>query len=344
MAQTKSSHQRGAMFRPIDTRCLPAAPPRTIAACAKDRARTVRSSATVVAMTASIARRTLLRVARPATASLLVLAAGTACGSDPAPPQARASSTTATQAPTTTTVVVTRRTDPATLDAFDRIVFASARDLEVTDVFTLIIFDYVARRYDLTSLTGARALALSATNGASPDQEPELRMIRPFARPTAASLREVNGNESSMLVRNALACDSPGSASDFETRLRSAIGNGGYALTHAAVALGIEAELGCPPTGGATLRAMIIDAIARTVANDTKVDDLSVERMAMLVYLEAEQHIPVARLDALVAAISDDGTIAGPDVATQRHTAGLAIWVLGRFTSGETNARIVLQD
>lgn len=343
MARTNSSDRWAAMFLRIDMLRLLPPTPRTIAACAKDRAHTKRSSATVVAMSAPIARQTLLRVARPATASLLVLAAGTACGSDAASPQQRASSTTAQRGPTTTTLVVTRRTDAATRDALDRVVAASARSLETTDVFTLIIFDYVARRYELASLKGARELALAATNGASPDQEPELRMIRPAARPTAASLREANGNASSMLVRNALACDSPGSAPDFETRLRTAIDSGGYALTHAAVALGIEAELRCPATGGTNLRAMIIDAIALAVADDTTVDDLSVERMAMLVYMDAAHHIPVARLDALVAAIRDDGTIAGPDIATQRHTAGLAIWVLGRFTRDETNARIVTQ-
>ena len=241
----------------------------------------------------------------------------------------------------TTTLALPQRTDAATADALHRLVESSAHSLTNTDVFTLVIFDYVARRYALDALRPARKLAEAATAGAIPDNEPELRLTQASARPTVHSLREANGNASSMLVRNALACDSPGSAPDFAQRLTSAQNDGGYALTHAAVALGIEAELRCPPTGGPQLRAAVIAAIANAVRRDTEIDDIAVERMAMLVYLGAAHRIPRGRIDALVAAVRDDGTVVGSDVATQRHTAGLAIWVLGRFTQPLQEASIV---
>jgi hypothetical protein len=143
-------------------------------------------------------------------------------------------------------------------------------------------------------------------------------------------------------VRGALACDEPGRPPGFDGTLRAAAGAGGYPLTHAALALGIEQELGCDPTGGDALRAEIVDALRRAVAADTTVDDAAVERVAILTYLGEGDAVPRSRLDAVAGAARRHGGLPGPDVATRQHTTALAIWSLAaRVLPARTGATIV---
>jgi hypothetical protein len=213
-----------------------------------------------------------------------------------------------------------------------------------TDAFTLVVFDYLWRRFGIDELSSARSRAQRLTADARPADEPELRMIRPGARPSPASLREP-ASAAARLVRDALACDEPESPPELGTLLRAAVAHGGYELTHAAVVLQIEHDLGCPPTGGSELRGQITSALVAEVGHDRTVVDVSVERLAMLALLGAGARIPAARLHALLDAQQSDGGWPGSDLPTRAHTTALAIWVLADRTGlrGHQDAGLVLR-
>ncbi len=234
----------------------------------------------------------------------------------------------------------TETADPATsatdLDtALERSVAWSSARLDAADPYTLVVFDFVHRRYAIAEFADARALARSGVADADPAAEPELRLVRPDVRVNAAQLVEPDAHAPSVLVRGALACDEPGTPAGFEARLDAAIAAGGYDLTHAAVAIGIEVDLGCAPTGGDELRARIVDALATQASADTRVDDVAIERLAMLEYLGARERIPAERVTALIAAQRADGSFPADDTAAALHATVLATWVIaGQVEAG----------
>ena len=254
---------------------------------------------------------------------------------------ARDEVTTTAQGTPSTTRLNPRDTRAADA-ALDRVIRFSARSLRDTDPFTLVLLDYLSRRFSIADLSSAHGLAQQAMANADPKLEPELRLFQPTARPTAESLRDSSADLNSLLVRNALACDAPGVAPNFEATLIEAIRRGGYYLTHAAIAIGIQSELGCVATGGDAVRIEIIGALEQVVRRQSQVDDLAVERVAMLCYLGASARVPPARITSIVAAIASTGEPPGPDAATRRHTAALTIWALSIVLARpETAATIV---
>lgn len=260
-----------------------------------------------------VPRRVSGRVLTAAGALLLAATAG-ACGTDPDTDPGTGTGTDSAE--------------PHLDTALARSVAWSSAHLDAADPYTLVVFDFVHRRYAIAEFAGARELAQLGVAAADPAAEPELRLIRTDVRVLAAQLAEPDAHPSSLLVRGALACDEPGTPDDFEAWLEAAIVAGGYDLTHAAVAIGIEADLGCAPTGGAALRARIVDALATQAAADTRVDDVAIERLAMLEYLGARERIAAARIAALLAAQRDDGSFPAADTAAALHATALATWVL----------------
>jgi hypothetical protein len=219
----------------------------------------------------------------------------------------------------------------------------SAANLDTTDAFTLAFADYVGRRYGIAEFAGARALARQKAAGEQAESQPDLRLVVPEARVAPAALTE-QARPAFMLLRGGLACGDPGTPPDFEARLRAAIVAGDYDLTHAAFALGVERELGCPPTGGDALRQEIGDALEPSIARTTRIDDLAVERMAALAYLGGR--VPHAAVRAIVAAQRPDGSFAAPDDGTKRHLGVFAAWALASAAANragaDPSARLIL--
>jgi hypothetical protein len=219
--------------------------------------------------------------------------------------------------------------DAAALQAaLDRAVAWLAAELPDTDAFTLAFIDYVGRRHGIAEFANARSLAQQAAARERPDSQPDLRLVFPDARVSPASLDEPDTPPGFMLVRGGLACDEPGSPADFDEQIQAAIAAGGYDLTHAGIALGVERDLACTPTGGATLLAEVIDALDAEARSTTTIDDLAVERLAVLIYLGASDRVTDEQLAAIVEAQQPDGSIAAPDDGTARHLMAFVVWVL----------------
>ena len=210
--------------------------------------------------------------------------------------------------------------------ALDRAIAWAGSELVNTDPFTLVVYDYLHRRFEIDEFGSARSLAVDALD--SLGETSERRLIDASARVDPAVFADLDTYIPGLLVAAALACDDPGSPAEFERWLRTAVDAGGYDLTHAVVAIGIEAELGCPPTGGEALRGEFVDALSQAVALDVAIDDVSVERMAMLVYLDEFDRIPEGRLADLIEAQQVDGSYTTPEPNFENHTTALAIWVL----------------
>ncbi len=272
------------------------------------------------------------RIATLLTAGTLGLSLAASCGSSE---PRTVGSTTTRPAP---------KASPADVErALARAIGWSAANLETTDAFTLAFVDYVGRRYGITEFAPARELARQKAATEQAESQPDLRLVNPSARVAPAALTEP-ARPAFMLLRGGLACGDPGTPPDFEARLRAAIVASDYDLTHAALALGVEHELGCPPTGGPALRQQIVDALGRAIDPAAPVDDLAVERMAAFAYLGGQ--LPDAAVSAIVAAQRPDGSFAAPDDGTQRHLGAFAVWALASITPGlaaaDPNARLIL--
>jgi hypothetical protein len=273
------------------------------------------------------------RIVTMVTAGILGLSVPVACGS----------SESRSDGPTTSTRPAPSAS-PADVDrALGRAIAWSAANLGTTDAFTLAFADYVGRRYGITEFATARALARQKAATEQAATQPDLRLVDPSARVAPAALTE-QARPAFMLLRGGLACGDPGTPPDFEQRLRAAIVAGDYDLTHAAFALGVERELGCPPTGGEALRQEMVDALEQSIEKTKQIDDLAVERMSGLVYIGGK--LPAAAVSAVVAAQRPDGSFAAPDEGTERHLAAFATWALASAAparaGSDPNARLIL--
>ncbi len=225
----------------------------------------------------------------------------------------------------------------AVRETYERAIEWASAQLDATDPFTLVVYDHLYRRFGIAEFDRARPLAVDALDTLGETEE--RRLIDPDARVDPAAFDDPDAYAPGLLVAGALACDEPGSPPDFEQWLADAIAAGGYDLTHAAVAIGIETELGCAPTGGDARRGEIVDALSKAVAADRDVDDVAIERMAMLVYLDELDRVPDQRLGDLVAAQQPDGSFTTTEAGFERHTTALAIWVLGAVVERDEGRR-----
>lgn len=233
--------------------------------------------------------------------------------------------------------------DVALHSGLDTAIAWLAAELPETDAFTLAFVDYVGRRYGIAEFAEARALAQRAAASERPETQPDLRLVFPDARVAPEALTETGSPPGFLLVRGGLACDEPGSPEGFDDQIRAAIDAGGYDLTHAGLALGIERDLGCAPTGGTELRDAVVAALVAEAETATAIDDLAAERLAVLVYLGAADRVTNAQIAAVIDAQQGDGSIAAPDPATARHLMTFAVWVLADAANrnGDPTATLV---
>ncbi len=201
------------------------------------------------------------------------------------------------------------------------------------------LFGYMHRRFGLEAVN-ADGEPLHEV----PDdpERPELsRVYRRLVDPGAAvSKAEIAGLPTTIdrITASALHCDRIGLPADWIDILGRASELGGYALTHAALAAEWSRESGCvPEVELAPLQTRQIDLLAGLVARRAELaaefstaQDLWIEALAMLYYLQAASRVEPAWIDDLLRAQRPDGGFgARADAkASDPHATALALWVL----------------
>lgn len=130
----------------------------------------------------------------------------------------------------------------------------------------------------------------------------------------------------------ALYCDQVPVGGDYEARMAQLATEGGYALTHVAMAIEWLEENGCDPPSAA-LRERVIETIAAGLVPDDRLDDTEIERAAFLYYMDRADLVPRAFLGSLLRAQNPDGGWPEfwPDTkggGSHWHPTVLALWVL----------------
>jgi hypothetical protein len=197
------------------------------------------------------------------------------------------------------------------------------------DATSLALPDYLDRRWGLTALRGAHALALQDPTAGTP-ANPFVRLVDPHVLPAERMVRASTGGE--LFLAEMLSCDARPIGPALVSVFRQALEQGGSAATHALWGLKFAAELGCRLPAGIT-----VDAAARTVAAElrrsTTVDDLSAQQATYLALLGHGADVPADWVRRAVAGQLADGSWKhdGPDLPPQQedwHTTALVVWSL----------------
>jgi hypothetical protein len=121
---------------------------------------------------------------------------------------------------------------------------------------------------------------------------------------------------------------------DFLARLKTQMESGGYALTHAALALQWACEQGCVEASPdvAELRTALIEGLCRVAQEQRFVTDLGLEAIAFLHYLGAGPRVLAAWVEAILDAQQPDGRFTGRAPASGEvyndHATLLSLWIL----------------
>lgn len=215
----------------------------------------------------------------------------------------------------------------AIAEARDRAIAWSVDHLGTTDPYTVVLLDYVRRRFGLRALDGTAA-QLDAQTGIA--EGPEARLIDPRRRPTEADLP----SDSYSLVAAALACDGIGAPDDFSERLTEAVDLGGYDLTHALVARLVERSLGCREHVSPELTNDLETALRAEIAASHTWDDLAIERIAVLDTVADVDpgDFAIAALLSTQRADGSFGELPADDLGVRTHATALAVWALSAAT------------
>lgn len=212
------------------------------------------------------------------------------------------------------------------------------RHQAAADAYLQPILDYLHRAFGLEEFSGAAERGRAAV-GPSAATDPEYRLFDPSFRVDPAVLEQ--GAPGALLLPYALACDEPGLPTDAEELFRSQTEEGEYGLTHVGLAIQILDDLGCEVPWAADLRTRVIADLRSAVEGASKVDDLHVERLAVLGYLGEIDAITPSQVAAVVATQRSDGGWPDPDLPTRMHTTALAIWVLELALNGPSEEPLV---
>jgi hypothetical protein len=154
------------------------------------------------------------------------------------------------------------------------------------------------------------------------------RLIDPSAPPpTRLAVNKVD-----RFTTLALYCDRIPVAEDYEAQMDQLASEGGYKLTHVALATVWLEENGCP-SPPAELRERITGSLAAGVNTDDRLDDLEIESAAFLHYLGRGDLVPSGFPGVLLRAQNPDGGWATlrPDPlgwGSNWHPTALALWIL----------------
>jgi hypothetical protein len=152
-------------------------------------------------------------------------------------------------------------------------------------------------------------------------------------------------NEIDKFTVAALYCDQIPVGESYEARMAQLATEGGYALTHVALAIKWLEENGCDPPSPA-LRTRVIKAMAAGVVPDDRLEDTEIERAAFLYYLDRGDLVPRGFIASLLRAQNRDGGWPEfwPDTqggGSHWHPTVLALWVLLESDGRSNGARMI---
>ena len=217
-----------------------------------------------------------------------------------------------------------------------------ATELSFAQLNALAVIDYLARRWGVAELDGARALAASAPE-LRDRRNPEVGFWRSGVRPPASVARTLG--QLGTLEARFLYCDlvpfGPRVADEVEAGLQTP-----YGATHLLWWLGWADELGCRLPREIS-RAAVVDQIvadfevARTRPDTAPVNDLSIEQGSILAAEGEGRHVPRDWTSKLVAAQLRDGSwsynVADVTSAEDWHPTMLAVWYLLLVSEPDTS-------
>lgn len=270
------------------------------------------------------------------TGAVAILVFLTGCGTDGAddatvPPREQRSSVPATRAAASS--------DAAHDPAVDRGAEYVATQLSTVEPHSLVVFDYLARKWQLGSLRHARGEARRRAPRSSAD-DPLIRLI--FPRRVAKKRALAGSVGTDRLLAIALRCDRSGYPGRYGDELRAAIDAGGMDLTHVAFALEFARELRCPAPVPRAVRTLVIERLRDALAAAPPIDDLSLEQAAMLCFLGDRALVPPDFVTRAVAAQQPDGGWAAQaGNESSWHTTGLAVWVVSAARSAGADVAMV---
>lgn len=133
------------------------------------------------------------------------------------------------------------------------------------------------------------------------------------------------------LLSRAMQCNAVGLPLDFDQQLSTTIDQGGYATTHALIALKILTEQSCdvPDNSDALIEKGI--AISQTVAEDlSQIPDLRYESMAVLALFGRTNQISTSAVEQLLREQNSDGgwPYAYDTLVSKNHSTMLALWAI----------------
>lgn len=208
-------------------------------------------------------------------------------------------------------------------------------DLPEDDPIAWLSLAILDRRFELGAFAGLGERyreELAAAEGADRRKlRVFLRLIEPGATVEAADLAAITEGID-LLTSRALHCDRLGLPEDFELTLRSAIGTGGYLLTHAGLALQWIEENGCDTPWSRRLRVLVVQRMALIPDADERLTDFELEAATFLSYMDREDLLPPGFVESVLAVQRPDGGWS-PDSALEPeevhwHATSLALWLL----------------
>ena len=191
------------------------------------------------------------------------------------------------------------------------------------------------RRFGLDDLEPMQSRYMAAVEGSEGRAQRRLRafmrLLDPNARVEAADLDSISEGIDQLTSR-ALNCQRYPLPIDFELTLRTAISKGGYALTHAGLALQWLEENTCATPWSRRLQTMAIQKIGKILETDPRVTDLELEAETFLSYTGSKQLIPPGFVESVLETQRADGgwsadSALDPD-GGHWHATSLALWLL----------------
>lgn len=215
-----------------------------------------------------------------------------------------------------------------------------AEEVEVPDPSWSYLVPYLAGEYT-TEIRFSSGLRFGPGPGGDRDALPTpavyRRLLDPGASVDRQEIAELDSTVDRMLAV-ALHCDHLGVPESWLRTLRSAGDRGGYALTHAALAIGWTLENGClTPADAGPLRSRLlgqleelIDRRSELAARNPRASDIWIEALALFGYLGAKTRVRPEWLEALRALQRPDGGWPEHPQAenSSPHTTAFALWAL----------------
>lgn len=242
------------------------------------------------------------------------------------------------------------RVDPTVHDEeLDRAVRFVRSQRDSVDVPSLLVFDYQARRWNVTRLAGFRRYALTVA-GATAPANAFVRMFGSNHHASAAALGLLRSTD--RLTAVALECEHSPLPAKYADVLRAAVTAGGYEATHVLLALGWIRELGCSLPSASSIGRVAVDRVSAELGQAPAVNDLSLEQSCFLGYAGAARDVRPHWSDQVRRAQRADGGWAeDPSAApvgdhdptrSNWHTTGLGLCSLLFSTSpGAAATRMV---